>query len=141
MDYNYIKSLISNLAPEYELRKIDKEITQSEFFTKTLYFIDCYESEDDFLNRGFGYCILHGERVVCCATSYSIYDGGIEIEIDTDREYRQKGLATVAGAAIIIDCLDRGLYPSWDAGNLISVELAKNLGYVMERPYDTYGIE
>lgn len=141
LDYNYIKSLISKLPAEYELRKIDEEITKTEFFIKhSDDFTEQFESTDDFLKRGFGYCILHGEKAVCCATSYSIYDGGIEIEIDTDREYRRKGLATVASAALIIDCLDKGVYPSWDAANLTSIALAQKLGYVMDKAYDTYYI-
>lgn len=141
LDYNYIKSLISKLPERYELRKIDEEITKTEFFIKHLDdFTEQFESVEDFLNRGFGYCILHGDRVVCCATSYSIYDDGIEIEIDTDKEYRKKGLATVASAALITYCLDRGIYPSWDAANLISVDLAKKLGYIMDKAYDTYYI-
>ncbi len=142
LDYNYIKGLMSELPADYELKKIDKEITRSKFFMEYLdVFTEQYESIEDFLNKGFGYCILHGERVVCCATSFSIYDGGIEIEIDTDREYTRRGLATVASAALIIYCLDRGIYPNWDAANLTSVALAKKLGYVMDRPYDTYYIE
>lgn len=141
LDYNYIKSLISKLPNGYELRKIDEEITKTEFFIKHLDdFTEQFESVEDFLNRGFGYCILDGDKVVCCATSYSIYDGGIEIEIDTDKEYRKKGLATVASAALITYCLDRGMYPSWDAANLISVDLAQKLGYIMDKAYDTYYI-
>ncbi|QSX07000.1 GNAT family N-acetyltransferase [Sedimentibacter sp. zth1] len=142
LDYNHIKSFISKLPVDYELKKIDEKITKSDFFINhTKDFTEQYESVEDFLNRGFGYCIMHGEKVICCATSYSIYDGGIEIEIDTDPEYRKKGLATIASAALIIDCLDRGIYPSWDAANLNSVGLAKKLGYVMDKPYDTYYIE
>ncbi len=32
------------------------------------------------------------------ASSYSVYKGGIEIEIDTSSEYRRRGLATACGA-------------------------------------------
>lgn len=49
-------------------------------------------------------------------------------------------LATVAAAALILDCLDNGKYPSWDAANLNSVKLAQKLGYVLEYPYDAYYI-
>ena len=31
----------------------------------------------------------------------------------------------IVASAIILDCLDRGKYPSWDGANSESVELAK----------------
>ncbi|MGL5086426.1 MAG: GNAT family N-acetyltransferase, partial [Clostridium sp.] len=63
------------------------------------------------------------------------------IEIDTHPEHRRKGLATVAASALILDCIKRGKYPSWDAANLESVDLAKKLGYVFKEAYDTYFID
>lgn len=38
---------------------------------------------------------------------------------------------------LILDCLDKGKYPNWDAANLNSVSLAEKLGYVLEESYDT----
>jgi len=96
--------------------------------------------DNDYIHRGVGFCILHIGQIVCCASSYSVYDDGIEIEIDTHPDCRRKRLATVAASALILDCLDRGKYPSWDAANLESVALAKKLGYVLHDPYDTYYI-
>ena len=80
-------------------------------------------------------------QVVCGATSFSIYDDGIEIEIATHPEHRKKGLATITASALILDCLDRGIYPSWDGANNESVKLAEKLGYVFKESYDTYFIE
>ena len=64
--------------------------------------------------------------------------GGIEIEIDTKEECRRRGLALACGARLILECLDRGLYPSWDAANLDSVRLAEKLGYRFDRAYTAY---
>lgn len=69
---------------------------------------------------------------------YTIYPGGIEIEIDTKPDYRGRGLATACGAALILECLRRGLYPSWDAHDLRSVALAEKLGYHRDHPYPVY---
>ncbi|WP_309244968.1 GNAT family N-acetyltransferase [Clostridium tagluense] len=41
---------------------------------------------------------------------------------------------------MILDCLPRGKYPSYDAANLESVALAQKLGYVLDESYDTYYI-
>ncbi|WP_234117590.1 GNAT family N-acetyltransferase [Clostridium hydrogenum] len=142
LNYNHIKSLISMLPEGYELKKVDKDIAYDKSFHELSEdFTAQFDSIEDYLNRGVGFCILHEGKVVCGASSYSVYDSGIEIQIDTDPKYRRKGLATVAAAALILHCLDRGIYPSWDAANLTSVHLAEKLGYVMDGPYDTYHIK
>ncbi|MGL4570577.1 MAG: GNAT family N-acetyltransferase [Clostridium sp.] len=139
LDINKIESFISKLPKGYELKKVDFNIANSKSFNELSEdFTAQFNSVEDFINRGTGYCIFHGEKVVSGATSYSIYNNGIEIEIDTHEEHRQKGLATVVAAALILECLKEGKYPSWDAANLNSVKLAKKLGYVLDKPYDTY---
>lgn len=69
------------------------------------------------------------------ASSYSRYHEGIEIEIDTREEYRRKGFAYICGAKLILECLKRNLYPSWDAHNKASVALAEKLGYHYDHTY------
>ena len=53
-------------------------------------------------------------------------------------DHRRKGLATVVSAALILDCLEKGKYPNWDAANSTSAKLAEKLGYVFDKAYDTY---
>lgn len=74
------------------------------------------------------------------ASTYAYYEGGIEIEIDTAPEHRQRGLATACAARLILTCLDRGLYPSWDAANPTSAALAEKLGYRPAGAYVTYAV-
>ena len=69
------------------------------------------------------------------ASSYSRYREGIEIEIDTREDHRQKVLAYACGAKLILECLKRNLYPSWDAQNKISVAWAEKLGYHYSHAY------
>ena len=66
---------------------------------------------------GIGAVICKDDIIVSGASSYSRYKEGIEIEIDTKEEYRRKGLAYICGAKLILECLERNLYPSWDAHN------------------------
>lgn len=142
LDKNHIQNLLSSLPEGYDLKKIDATIVKepslhalSEDFTAQ------FDSTEDFINRGVGFAILNGRQVVCGATSFSIYDDGIEIEIATDAQHRRQGLATIAASALILDCLEKGIYPSWDAANKKSIKLAEKLGYVFKESYDTYFIE
>ena len=101
-------------------------------------FVKLFRSEADFLARGLGVMAFRGDEPVAGAASYAVYRGGIEIEIDTREDCRRMGLATACGAALVLRCLERGLYPSWDAHSRISVALAEKLGYVFDRAYTTY---
>lgn len=53
----------------------------------------------------------------------------------------ERGQVTACGAALILQCLQRGLYPSWDAANMESVALAEKLGYVLDHPYITFRVQ
>ncbi len=92
----------------------------------------------DYDGRGLGVAALYRGKLVAGASSYVVYCGGIEIEIDTRPGFRRKGLATACGARLILECLNRGLYPSWDAHDLRSVALAEKLGYHLDKPYTVY---
>lgn len=61
-----------------------------------------------------------------------------EIEIDTREDHRRRGLAYACGAKLILECLERGIYPSLDAHNLASVGLAEKLGYHLDYEYLAY---
>ena len=129
------------LPDGYELRRIDGELydlclTDPE----TASFVACFESKEQFLELGRGFVILRDGRIVSGASSYSRYLEGIEIEVDTMKEERQKGLARVCCAALILQCLSEGLYPSWDAHNPISVHLAETLGYEFSHEYPAYEV-
>ena len=62
-------------------------------------------------------------------------------EVDTIPEERRKKLATAACSALILNCLEEGLYPSWDAQNMNSVRLAEKLGYEYDHEYVAYEVD
>lgn len=101
-------------------------------------FCSQFSDYNDFRKRGLGIAAIYQGNLVSGASSYTVYNNGIEIEIDTKPEFRQKGFATACGAKIILECLKRRLYPSWDAHDLRSVALAEKLGYHMDFPYTVY---
>ena len=92
----------------------------------------------DYARDGLGVMALCDGQPVSGASSYTSWSGGIEIEIDTHPDYRRRGLARACGAQLMLNCLARGGYPSWDAHDLRSLSLAKTLGYLPAEPYVTY---
>jgi len=103
-------------------------------------FVSQFADEADFLARGLGVMALRNGELLAGASSYVVFKGGIEVEIDTRKDMRRQGLATACGAMLVLLCLERGLYPSWDAANRDSVALAEKLGYVFDHPYPIYKV-
>jgi len=136
-----LKRFAAPLPEGYTLRRVDDELYgRGAYWLAYLY--EHFADAGDFARRGLGFCVLDdGGQIVGSAYSYSVYNGGIEIDIGTAKEHRRKGLATACAAALILSCLDRGLYPSWDAANLESVALAEKLGYEFSHEYTTYALK
>ena len=138
---NKLQQIVDSRASEYEVKMIDEDIfqqTREQDWAKD--FTSQYADYEEYHRRGLGAAVTHQGRLIAGASSYTVYRGGIEIEIGTQEEYRRQGLASVCGAKLILECVERGLYPSWDAQNKWSVALAEKLGYHFERAYPAFEI-
>ncbi|HFI0270763.1 TPA: GNAT family N-acetyltransferase [Streptococcus suis] len=138
-DLGYLQSFVENLSADFELYPIHSELYQTclqEEWSRDL--VGNYADVAQFLELGLGYVIVHKGQVVSGASSYASYSGGIEIEVDTRKDYRRMGLAAVCVAKLILVCLVRGLYPSWDAHSLTSLKLAEKMGYQLDKPYQAF---
>lgn len=141
-DKEKLRRVVASLPEEYELRFIDREIYEvCQKAEWSRFWVALYADYEEFQKLGLGVVILKNGELVAGASSYSSYKEGIEIEIDTKEPYRRKGLATVCGAKLILECMERNLYPSWDAQNLWSVALAEKLGYHYSHTYTAYEIQ
>lgn len=140
-DTGHLLSLAQTLPQGYELRRIDGALydrcLEAEWSED---FVSVFDSKRDYLEKGLGVVALKDGRLVAGASSYSRYREGIEIEVDTRQDQRQLGLATACCARLILECLNQGLYPSWDAQNRISVRLAEKLGYEFSHEYPVYEV-
>lgn len=137
-----LRALAGTLPAGCELRAVDGpcyRMALAEEWSRDL--VANFGGEADFLARGLGVVALQGGRLVSGASSYTVYHGGIEVEIDTRADCRRQGLATACGAGLLLACFARGLYPSWDAHSMASVGLAEKLGYVYAHPYTVFEID
>jgi hypothetical protein len=140
-DKDLLHKLTGRLPEGYELKDIDANIYDmclSDPATRD--FVSSFESKEKYLDIGRGVVITRSGKIVAGASSYTRYNEGIEIEVDTVEGERRKGLATAASAALILRCIDEGLYPSWDAQNMNSVHLAEKLGYELDYEYTAYEV-
>lgn len=140
-DERKLSSLAQSVSKGFTLRMIDRELFEDcRKHDWSRDFVSLYSDYEEYREKGLGVVALADGRPVSGASSYSRYREGIEIEIDTKAEHRRQGLAAACGARLILECLDRGLYPSWDAQNPWSVALAEKLGYHFDHEYTAYEI-
>lgn len=136
-----LTSFVNSLSADYRLQMIDRELFSrlgKQEWSRS--FVAQHKNYDEYSKIGLGVVAVKDGEAVSGASSYSTYKGGIEIEISTREDFRRLGLATACGAKLILECLNRGLYPSWDAQNRQSVALAEKLGYHFDHEYTAYEI-
>jgi len=142
IDREKLQSYIDNLSPEYSLVQIDENVYQRTLGDEVaIEWYSLYQSAKDYVQRGLGYCIFKGDELVSGASSCISCNGGIEIQIDTKESFQRKGLATVCAAKLVLECLDRNIYPRWDADCKESLMLAEKLGYEFDCEYDVYSVK
>ena len=143
LEINHLRRLRDRLPQGFTLKKIDLALAQQIAAAKgpmTEDHLITFNSVIDFLNKGFGFVILEGEKIVSLASTFVVCDDGIEIQINTRKGYEGRGLGTAVGAALIVHSLEKGLDPNWDAATKTSAHLAKKFGYTEQGEYPMYVI-
>jgi len=141
LDLCRLNGLKSQLSDRFKIERIDLHRAQQIALKKselTENHLTCFTSPEDFIKRGFGYCALENEKIVCLASTWAVCSKGIEVQVNTHKKYRGQSLASATSAALIIECLENNIDPNWDAATEMSAGLAKKLGYVPKGDYDTY---
>jgi len=95
---------------------------------------------EDFLEIGFGWCVMNGSSIACWCTAEYLSEGKCGIGIATREEHRRKGLATAAATAVVRESLSRGLAPHWDcwSTNLPSRRVAEKARFTLREEYAIY---
>ncbi len=140
-DCSMLREFIEEVIDDYKLVRMDEELchlTTKQAWTQD--FCSNFSSVQDFLEHGMGYAVLKEGEIIAYASSYTYCEGRIEINIETKEEYRRRGLAKACAAGLILECLERRIYPRWDAANIASVALAEKLGYRFMKEYVVYSI-
>ena len=137
----HLRRLSERVPAHFEIKAFDEEIYQiarDEYWSRSQ--AAQFRNYEEFHQHGLGFAAFLGGIMAAGASTYSWYEGGIEVQIDTDTGFREMGLAKCCGARLILECLERNLYPSWDAHNLQSLALAESLGYEPAGEYTAYEV-
>lgn len=92
--------------------------------------LDLFGNVENVLRHTLGVVILHGDTLVCEATTGAPTNRWIEAGVTTAEPFRRQGLASIACARLIELCEEKGYHTWWDCAkqNTPSVKLAKKLG-------------
>lgn len=86
----------------------------------------------DFLEKSFGYCVIHGTEIIAwCMSEYNCGQR-CELGIATAEAWQRKGLARLTATAVIQKALQQNIYEigwSCQAENKASVRTAEALGF------------
>jgi GNAT superfamily N-acetyltransferase len=138
LNRGHIDKLCAESPYNQQIKPIDAVIARR--FWGQEHFIDLstYQSPDDFLERGIGYCLQEREEVIGAAYATLVCSRGIEVSIYVMPAYRRQGIATGLASHLLSWCLQKGLDANWDAANPESCKLALKLGYKYTGSYTAY---
>lgn len=129
------------IPSEYTLCDMDEHLYQAALeMPWSRDFVSQFDSAQDYVTRGLGVAALCRGELVAGASSYIVWSGGMEIQVDTRADARRRGLALACSARLIARCVQKGKYPDWDAANVASLRLAGKLGYSLKGAYPAFEI-
>ncbi|KOS62865.1 GNAT family N-acetyltransferase [Lysinibacillus agricola] len=125
---------------DYECIKIKQHQIDHSLEFDNQYYEEYWGSTDDFLEKGFGFCLQHENKIISEAVSIFKSHQFAEIDIITDSNYRGKGLAGFIVEKFIDDCLLNDLQPCWDCDidNHGSYHLGAKLGFTNPVKYTVF---
>lgn len=99
-----------------------------------------WENREEFLQKGFGFCLMKGNEVLACAFSAGISEEFVDIGIETNEKYRGNGYAKIVAAAMVEKILKQGKIPMWacDIRNEGSMRVARAVGFQIEGMHPWY---
>lgn len=139
LNKEHLSKMAGNIDDVFKVLRIDGKLArQLPKDIENNYFFEHFNSIDDFLTRGIGFCITYNNRIVSAVTSMAATDSIINIEIETHYDFRNKNLGAAVCAALLLYCLENHIEAQWLAANDISGKLAEKLGYVKGDSYRTF---
>jgi GNAT superfamily N-acetyltransferase len=92
---------------------------------------------ENYLNKGYGYIALSGNKIVSIAVSTAHYKTTQEIGVETLEDYRRKGLSSSLVRMLLNVFYVKGIKPSWDCSdtNIASQQTIEKAGLVRDYRY------
>lgn len=125
-------------ASKYEICPMDVKFAALLWGQEHFIDLSCFDSPEDFGQRGLGFYAVWDEAIVGAAYSQLVCGGGIEVSLYVVPKHRERGLGTLLASHLVKHCLENGQEAHWDAANLESCRLARKLGYTPSGEYQAH---
>ncbi len=137
-DEELLKKYMGSLPEGYEIVRFDGDLYDQAMSAEwSKEFCETFASKKEYLEKGFGYGVVTAGKLVSGASTMTVYDGGTETQVATNKKHRKKGLALSCAAAFLLECQRRKIRACWDAANTASKKMAIKLGYEYKGIYMT----
>ncbi|MHA7963244.1 GNAT family N-acetyltransferase [Paenibacillus sp. CAU 1782] len=142
-DFNenhFLKLSKANLPDNFQLNKTNEARLYENRNFNIAYIIKYWGSVENFMQKGFGFSVIHNNVPAGeCVSIFSSLEYA-EIDIITNDHFRGRGVAQFTAEAFIIECLNRNLIPRWDCDvhNLASINLARKLSFAEPERYSVF---
>lgn len=125
------------IKQEYVVQKISRDFYENNNNSIENYgflhskILEFWSSPETFFKKGFGYCIVHKNKIVSICFSGFVVGNMHCIDIETLEDYRGNKLAQKIASRYVKDCFENGIVPYWDCmeTNKSSIAVSENLGF------------
>jgi RimJ/RimL family protein N-acetyltransferase len=130
-----------------QMRRIDEELLESAHLGNARdvagWVRSFWASYRDFVERGFGFCLVEGATIASWCLSVFASGTQVELGLTTVPDYRGRGYATLTAAACVEHCVEHGLTPHWHCweDNAPSMRVAEKVGFERPERYAVYRFE
>lgn len=138
-EYTGKEQSVSKLNNGYELKRID--FANYDILSGHIVPTFSWKSKEDFLNQGFGYCIIKNDNeFVSCAFSAGISKKFVDIGVETSNAFKGNGFGKIVAGAMVAEILKRGQMPIWECNttNEASMRLACSVGFKIKGVHPLY---
>ena len=147
--YHYLCSTVKldwrkNIAEGYTVRRVDRTVLDNAADDVVRGWMDIEEvwgTVGDYLQQGVSYSVLYEGEMVAWCTPDCVAGERIDVGIMTHPAHRRRGLASVAAAAVVEECLNQGFSAvGWhcNAENVGSWKTAEKVGFERNCEYAYY---
>jgi hypothetical protein len=135
LDVNHLKRYIKPLPKELSIVPIEEKHLVNGMIKEEI--INRFFINTSLMTHGFGFALVNEEDVVhgFALTNYPLASTH-EIEVsyrvgyESFQKYRNQGIGTTLVCTFLIEAIQRGYKPIWDAANEVSAHIARKLGYI-----------
>lgn len=128
----------------FEILRVDREFLlrkDLKGFDEVISRVKEWGSVDNFIEKGFGFCLVHKNTIISRCIADCVSDTRCEIGIGTNHEYRNRGFGALTATATVEYCLDNGFSEiGWHTSqtNIASQKTALAVGFEKVEDYYVY---